>query len=1320
MNLIKNLKIRGKLIFLLLLLLIPITGSVVNLISIKLKEKEKLDITYSELEENVLLTTLIFEFQKEFALASGYLSSNGLQFGSRWKTQVQSTDKAFYQLADQLRNSKNNIPEIEFYNNLNSYRKQIDQLKISQSDFEEFYSSLRDGLTKRITINSSSVGEPEIRYQLEAQMNLLEAKQYLGRIRTLFNSAVINEKFSIKEYDLFGDYSAIYFNSVEDFLELANDSVFGYYKEKINSGDLLEINNFITRIKENPDIDLSGMDPVTWFDKYSSAIELLRDIENYSTNLLLAQMERQIKKEKRILGLYILGVIMAIFLSSLLAIYIIRFITTKVQNLTSASEKLALGYTDVFVPVSSNDELGVLAKSFSNMAQRSNELSMVAEAIGKGNYDLELSVKSESDILGKALTTMKNNLKMLSDENEKRHWLITGISRLNDMLTGANELELTSKKIIDYLCTYLKCDAGIIFLSDDVQKFNYSAGFGITDKSSISKSFTPGEGITGEAIRQRQIIVLTEVQSKFLKIKSALSNIEPYNIIIVPLIYDDNTLGVIEIASRYEFTETDTEFIKETSYRIAVALNTIKSNLRTHELLHETQNQAEELESQQEELKQVNEELRKQTENLQASEEELKLSQEELSDKNKELEQQNKLIEEARQSIEIKVQQVEAISKYKTEFLANMSHELRTPLNSILILSKLLSEETLKHGLEKQSEHAKVIHNSGIDLLKLVNEILDISKIESGLINLDIKETLVVDILRQKEFTQIADEKGIEFITEIKEGTPKKIYTDEFRLRQILKNILSNAFKFTPNKGGVKVTIYSAGKNNKYSIPSLVNSKEIIAFEIKDTGIGIPENKQKTVFDAFQQADASTTRKFGGTGLGLSISKELATLLGGEIHLKSVENKGSTFTVFLPVRNEILPKLKNDGILDFKNIPSPIHKITEQQNKRKKILIVEDDKGFNQILADFARSKKFDILQAYSGKEALELVEEKPDAVLLDIHLPDLSGWDVLKKIKTSTHLKFIQVHIMSAYDINVEENQYDFEEYLHKPVTLEKINKTVSSVIQFDDIQKVLIIEDNQNENEAVSQLLKSAGIFALQAYNGNEGLKLLTEEKIDAVVLDLKLPDMEGYEVMEKIRNNRKNSFLPIIIYSGKDLSPAEENKLKKYANTIIIKNEYSYQRLMDEVKLFLHMMLGKMEKPDPLPEVTNGILKNKRVMIVDDDARNVYSLFNILESEGMEIYVANDGKEALAKLSELKNPDIILMDIMMPEMDGIECIKKIRAKKVYKKMPIIALTAKAMKGDREKSMEAGASDYITKPVNTEKLLSLMRMWIYDRNIR
>jgi CheY-like chemotaxis protein/signal transduction histidine kinase/HAMP domain-containing protein len=1344
MNFIKNLNIREKLSLLFLVLLIPLIVFVLISAISEIRERNDLLEASINLEESALISNLLHEIQKERGLVSGFITSEGTVFGTRMRVQRSFVDEAITELYVFLEVNNRTIQQRRLLIDLPSYRRQIDNMSLEQEEWDNAYYSLRDAFLGRINQNANRINDRAAREYLNAHASFSNAKQYLGQLRTLSNRFIRRNEVDIHEFNEFGNLYTIYQFNLNAFLTDAPSEIITTYRRSIEEENTFLVNQFMRSLLQDPAMDMSDLGPIEWVERFTAVIENHREVEVLSSEYLTSYMEGLIRNKNAALITYFMVVLITIVTAFALAIYIIRFITNSVVLLKSASDDLSAGITDVSVPIYTEDEFGELASSFRQMATKNDQLSLVAEAVGNGNYQVEVTVMGPKDKLGNAIQQMKGNLESLSVESETRSWLLYGISRLNDLMGGTSKVQPTMKKVIDHLCQYIGCELGVVFINNQNNKFEFSAGYGTEESSFRPKSFSMGEGVAGEAILQHQAIVIDQIPEQNLRISTGLSESDPLNILICPMYFNDVPLGVIELASRKVFSERDINLVQEVCERAAVILNSIQINQKTEELLHETQNQAEELEAQQEELRQMNEELKRQRDQLQVSEEELKVSQEELQEKNRELEdrsvtleEQNRKIQEknselenARQAIELKVMQVESISRYKTEFLANMSHELRTPLNSIMILSKLLSEEVEKQGMPKQAEHAQVIHSSGLDLLKLINDILDLSKIESGQIKLEIKEIPLKNLNPMAEFSQIANEKNIGFKTVIDDDVPDKLYTDDFRLRQILKNLLSNAFKFTPKNGKVELRISRFSDGIKFKSSSLRKADDIIAFSVRDTGIGIPKEKHELVFEAFQQADSSTTRKYGGTGLGLSISRELAQLLGGEIYLSSKVNKGSEFTLYLPQK---LQDFKQSAPAHFNILVPEMEKPEPQKDdgydsqpveKAKTVLVVDDDKGFNKIVTDFAKSKGFDVMQAYNGVDALELLKKRPEAVLLDVQLPDMDGLDILKMIREDKRLKNTQVHVMTAYDDKVRDRTQEIESFLPKPVTLEQIGKAFS-LISRDPIRKVLIVEDNKTENLAIRELLSAEKIDSLSAYSGAEALEVFNETsaEIDAVILDLMLPDMDGFSVMEKIRSMKNNANLPIIVYSGKDLGEQEEIKLKKYANTIIIKNEYSYLRLKDEVKLFLRRMDEKLSGKDKQIlnlHVPKSVLKDKKVLIVDDDVRNIYSLYNIMDQEGMEVVVANDGKEALQKLEDSNDIDIVLMDIMMPEMDGIECIKRIRQMDQFKQLPVIALTAKAMKEDKEKCLKAGASDYIPKPVETERLISLMRVWVYDRKIK
>ncbi len=898
---------------------------------------------------------------------------------------------------------------------------------------------------------------------------------------------------------------------------------------------------------------------------------------------------------------------------------------------------------------------------------------------------------------------------IIQNDLDDKNYHLTGIDLLNSLLRGENNMERAGSKILQHLCNYTNSRAGLIYLINEEGVYHLTGNYSVTLTHDLISKFNSGEGILGLAAKDKNVLTIENIAPHQINIKSGLVTSQPLHLIIVPFHSGEETVAVVELLSEKKLSEREIQYLQNLSGIVTVLLNNIAAEQKTLELLSETQSQAEELEAQQEEMRQLNDELREQRDRLQASEEELRASEEELQEKNAELEiqyqtlkEKNQVLEEARQAIQLKIQQVETVSKYKTDFLSNMSHELRTPLNSILILSSLLKENKNKRLTEKEVEQAAVIERSGQDLLKLINEILDLSKIESGKIQLEITEFSPSELNLQREFEEIAKERNIEFILNIQPDFPAKIATDRFRVQQILRNLLSNAFKFTPASGTVTLEIGLSQDNEAQ-------------FKVIDTGIGIDDDKKLIIFEAFQQADPSTTRKFGGTGLGLTISRDLAKLLGGEISLTSQKGKGSTFTLTLPLsfhkeKAPTVPTLKSDDRLpaDVSEKVAAIHTTGEGSNK---ILIVEDDFYFANILKDFARQRGYETIITASGKEAIQLASEHvPSAILLDVQLPDLNGLSVLKQIKAHPILKKIPVHIMSAYDVQGQEN------FLPKPLSVQQLEKAFNEIAKLSALKEVLIVEDNVNENNAVKELLESQSISSTQVFNGNDALKIIAQRSFDCIILDIKLPDIQGMDILKSVRNNPSAQKTPVIIYSGKDLSLKEEVEFKKYTDVIIIKTDLSYTRLMDEVKLFLYKVNQKIESESTsTPLILNDtILQNKTILLADDDIRNIFSLTSFLEDHQVNVIAAYNGKQAVSEL-ESNKVDLILMDVMMPEMDGIEATRMIRSKAKYKDLPIIAVTAKAMPEDRENCFAAGVSDYISKPIDLQKLLSLIRVWIY-----
>ncbi|WP_018478658.1 response regulator [Pontibacter roseus] len=1335
MNIIKNLKIRDKLLLLLSLLLFPLLYLVFSTVRLEVQENEKLQREAIQLEETDKLSALLHAFQKERAriLAADGGNTNYLLQAKALRS---NTDAMERELKVFLNNTGRQFADLALLNDLKKYRNGLDQERLDVQEFRSYSSSLIFTFLDRIEANATGTGNATIGRQLASLRHLAEAKIHLGRIRSLLMMVIQEGAFSYQEYAQINSQLDAYNRSLTTFSHYADEATEQQVQEVTTSQNYKHVANLLQAIEAKPELNLSSYNTTETFNRFTQSIEEYRSIEKILIDNIRQQVEAESDRKQQYMAGLLVVAILILGLTITLSVYIVNLISYSLSSLKTAADRIRLGATDVVIDINSKDEIGSVADSFKGVLNKTVVLSQVAQAIGERRYDVEVPVQSKEDVLSHAIRDMRDNLQGFTADNANRNWTLTGLSELNNAIGSEITLDEVTERAISYLCDYTGSEAGILYLHSDSNNLTPAASHGLLYSKEQLPSFRIGAGKVGKAVSDRKSQILEGIPDEYLKIKTGLSEIAPASIIIVPLYFGRNIVGAIELCSRQPYTPLQQSFLDTAAERVAVMVHTLKAHLQTQELLYETQNQAEELETQQEELRQLNAELK-------ASEEELRVNQEELQEKNVELEEKaqlleeqyetlhtkNKALEDARQAIELKIQQVETVSKYKSDFLANMSHELRTPLNSILILSRLLADNAENTLSTKQIDHAQIIHRSGNDLLKLINEILDLSKIESGMVKLETNEIRLEDVSMEPMFREVASRKNIRYTERYSPGSFDTITTDRFRLEQILKNFIGNAIKFTDEGGEVELSIYQVTKRPKFKSEHLREQPEVIAFAVRDTGIGIAQDKQEVVFEAFQQADTSTTRRYGGTGLGLTISKELATLLGGELMLESEPGKGSTFTLYLP-RIPASAGKKATQAPQAQAIPASrsesVHHMFEQLDTQRQkdisVLIVEDDKGFSDILADFAAAKNFTVHQAYTGQDGLQLArQQKPDAMLLDIHLPDMSGWDVLKQVREDRQLRHVNVHVMSAYDKAVIGEHADNEEYLPKPVTLEMLNKAFTTISGISDnsIENILIVEDNEVENQAVAELLLAHNLKSTSAYSAEEAEQVLARQKVDCIILDLNLPGMKGYDWMKKIKSQTGLSDIPIIIYSGKDLSEEEETQLKQFANTIIIKNEYSYLRLLDEVQLFLHKVNQKLPPGNEFKmklHVPEEVLRGRKVLVVDDDVRNIYSLSSLLELHGMEVVAAYDGKEALEKLETEKKIDMVLMDVMMPEMDGIEATKRIRENSRFKQLPIIALTAKAMKEDKENCIAAGASDYVPKPVDTDKLLTLMRVWLYE----
>lgn len=963
-------------------------------------------------------------------------------------------------------------------------------------------------------------------------------------------------------------------------------------------------------------------------------------------------------------------------------------------------------------------------------ADRIEAISTIAGNISNGNYDIRVDDTKRDALgsVGESLNNMGVSLKTSFNLLSQKEWMQSGVASLNNVMLGDKTLQKLSKDIIEFLCNYTNSSAGVLYVLEEDEL--YVAGGYSYIPSKNRERIKKGEGLIGQAIVSRKILELKTLSPDDIQINYALGQLKPTHIVAVPL-FDTRIEGAVELASIYGFSELHLEFLKNVSNNIGIAIKSTQNRKRVLELLEETKSQSEELQVQHSELESINAELEAQTEKLQASEEELRVQQEELEQTNEELSERSVLLEERNNEIQKKSEALELTTRYKSEFLANMSHELRTPLNSILLLSRLLSENNNKSMVDEEIEFAKVIQSSGNSLLGLIDEILDLSKIEAGKMEmefLDVSTKEITDNLWNL-FHLLAKEKGITFEI-ISKDAPVVIKTDKVRLEQILKNLISNAIKFT-EKGTVTLEIKINTDDDK-----------IICFIVKDTGIGIPLDKQPLVFEAFQQADGSTKRKYGGTGLGLSISRELAKLLRGEIILHSKLHEGSTFTLCLPVFGSALSKINLEKIppTDFTEVEEkvPVKKYIsavipdEIEDDRdtikagdKVILIVEDDINFATSLLAFTRKKGYKGVVSVRGDYALNFtLLYKPVGVLLDIELPIKSGWEVLEELKNHVETKHIPVHIMSSHKLKQESLLKGAVDFLDKPVAFDKIPDVFLRIehIINKEAQKVLIIEDNPKHAKALAYFLETYNINSEIKSEVTQGLEALNKTEVDCVILDMGIPDKHAYQILDGVKKSPGLENLPVIVFTGKSLSMKEEVKIKKYADSIIVKTAHSYKRMLDEVSLFLHLVEDKKEGKDKKESfkklnLLNNILHEKKVLIVDDDVRNIYSLSKALEVFKMNVITAFDGKEAIKILNENPDTDVVLLDMMMPNMDGYETAEKIRVNPKFLNLPLIAVTAKAMTGDREKCIKAGASDYITKPVDIDQLLSLLRVWLYDK---
>ncbi|MCP4700312.1 MAG: response regulator [Gammaproteobacteria bacterium] len=1039
------------------------------------------------------------------------------------------------------------------------------------------------------------------------------------------------------------------------------------------------------------------------------------------------------------------------------------------------------------------DEIGEIITAFRLLKDGMQRSTAQANAIAAGDYDSEIKLLSEHDQLGGAIANMTRTLREITDQNATQDWQKTGQAQLGEKLSGEQDIVRLAEKIINFLTPYVEARVGALYLlektNEEEPRLKMTATHAYVWRKSSITSFKIGESIVGQAAFERKMFVITETPKDYLYVQSGLGKAVPEMILVSPFLYEGNVKGVIELASFKPFTEIHMEFIKQVMPVIAIAVNTTESRTKVQALLEQSQAQAEELQNQQEvlrhsneelqnkseelrnqqdKLQESNEQLQSQSEELQAQQEELRQTNEELEERTEDLERQkdairvqNQQLEKTKTVIQAKAEELELANKYKSEFLANMSHELRTPLNSLLILAQILAENNKGNLDEKQVEHARTIHSAGQDLLTLINEILDLAKVEAGKMEVHVEKVSLQELSKSidQKFRHVAEKKGLRFAATLGNNLKENIYTDGQRLKQIINNMLSNAFKFT-DKGEIRLAVQRPPADLNL-VTVVLDPAKSIAISVTDTGIGIPKDKQKLIFEAFQQADGTTSRQFGGTGLGLSISREMARLLGGDLQLFSEAGKGCTFTLYLP---EILEAGSREPEADAKPsvAATPRKPAAEVQRPQQtqapapqapapqasadtgtaepeelppaeipddreslepgdnSILVIEDDRKFSRILKNLVHEKHYKCLLAEDGKTGLQLaVEHRPNAIILDVGLPQLDGWSVMERLKDNPETRHIPVHFMSASDQGMDARKMGAIGYLLKPVSMGELGEAFKKIEHFmvGTLKKLLVLVNDDARKQKILELAGGQDVNSIVAESTEQAWQQLQKKTADCIIIDIEVE--HGIELLKNLHKEERFLQIPVVIYGDRDLTEEEDHLLQECADNLTIKAVRSPERLVDETTLFLHQLEDNLpkEKRNMLRMVHDkeAILQGKRILVVDDDVRNIYALSHVLQAKSMEVVIAKNGKKALTTLDERNDIDLVVMDIMMPEMDGYETMREIRKKPQLRKLPIIALTAKAMKGDKVKCIEAGANDYLAKPVDTDKLISMMRVWLY-----
>jgi len=944
-------------------------------------------------------------------------------------------------------------------------------------------------------------------------------------------------------------------------------------------------------------------------------------------------------------------------------------------------------------------------------------------------------------VIAAALMTARNYAELTAQA-----WVRAGQIALAARLAGEHRLEKLGDRLLRFLTEFLDAQAGAVYVAEPGGDFQRVAAYA-APPGAHQVGFRSGEGLVGQCGKEGRLLHVKDVPEDYLPIVSGVGRGKPRELVVAPAVTEETVQGIVELGFFRRLRAPDLELLARVSEALAVAVRTSRDRTRLEELLEETQRQAEELQTQQEELRVTNEELEVQSRSLRESQAQLEAQKAELERSNAHLEEQTQILEHQRDELAraqselgAKAVELERANLYKSEFLANMSHELRTPLNSTLILAKLLADNRPGNLTEEQVRYARTITSAGHELLAVINDVLDLSKVEAGMVEIAPAPVVLASLLEglKANFQGVAQEKGLTFEVQLARGAPEQIETDAARLGQILRNLLANAFKFT-ERGVVQLSVFAA-------------DAESVSFAVRDTGIGIAPEQHGVIFEAFRQADGSTHRRYGGTGLGLSISRDLARLLGGDITLESVPDAGSTFELKLPripphdagprVLKRPVERPQPPGELPGSMSPPLPHRpppaaptlspATMDDDREgltpgsRMLLIVEDDAHFAGILRDLAREMGFKCVITHTAQDALIAATTlHPSAIVLDVRLPDSSGIAVLDQLKRDSRVRHIPVHVISMAHVEREALERGAVGYAVKPIERERLVEAFQrlEVKLSQEIRRVLVVEDDDRQRASIERLLAVDNVAIVAVSSAAAALEALGTATFDCMVLDLSLPDLSGYELLKQMAAHEGVSFPPVIVYTGRSLTREEEEQLRRFSSSIIIKDARSPERLLDEVTLFLHQVESELppERQSMLKKARDrdALLEDRRILVVEDDVRNIFALSRVLEPKGAKVQIARNGREALDELGRSDGPegnaiDLVLMDIMMPEMDGLTAIREIRKRPEWARLPIIALTAKAMKGDREKCLSAGANDYIAKPLDVDKLLSLVRIWM------